>query len=103
MITLLAQTTGGADYSFIIMLVLMFAIIYFFMIRPQQKKQKEIQKFRDSLTVGQDVITIGGLHGTIKHIDIEKQTITLRVATGVDVVFEKSAIIPSSASVGQPA
>ena len=77
----------------IIMMVALFAIVYFFMIRPQQKKQKEIQNFRNALTVGQDVVTIGGLHGTIK--SITDQTIVLRVATGVELTFEKNAIVPN--------
>ena len=78
----------------ILMMVGLFAIIYFFMIRPQNKKQKEIQKFRDALQVGQDVVTTGGIHGQIKSIDVEKNTVTLKVATGVDVVFDKVAILP---------
>lgn len=102
MITFLAQQQGGDMSMSIIMLVVIFAIFYFFMIRPQQKKQKEITKFRNALATGQDVVTIGGLHGTVKSIDIEKGTIVLRVATGVELTFEISAIIPSAASVGQP-
>lgn len=85
---------GGSGMSMIIMLVVLFVIMYFFMIRPQNKKQKEIQKFRNSLTIGQEVITIGGLHGTIRHIDEENNTITLEVATGVKMVFSKEAINP---------
>lgn len=91
-----AAPTGGADYSFLIMLVAMFAIFYFFMIRPQSKKQKEIQKFRDTLNAGQEVTTIGGLHGKVKHIDTEEATVTLNVATGVDLKFDKSAINPTA-------
>ena len=53
----------------IIMMVVLFAIVYFFMIRPQNKKQKEIQKFRNSLTVGQAIVTIGGIHGVVKSIN----------------------------------
>lgn len=86
----------------IIMLVVLFAIVYFFMIRPQNKKQKEIQKFRNSLQVGQEVVTIGGLHGTIKSIDEASNTIMLEVATGTKVKFERSAILPSAADVQQP-
>lgn len=78
----------------IIMMVVLFAIVYFFMIRPQNKKQKEIQKFRNSLTVGQDVITIGGVHGTIKAINEEEGTVQLEVATGVKMTFSKEAINP---------
>ena len=50
------QAGGGGDYSFLIMMVAIFAIMYFFMIRPQNKKQKEIANFRKNLEVGQEVI-----------------------------------------------
>lgn len=92
-ILLQAAQQGGGMLT-IGMLVLLFAIMYFFMIRPQNKKQKEIQKFRDALTVGQDVVTIGGIHGTIKNINAEEGTVTLEVATGVKIVFAKEAINP---------
>ena len=91
-----AQQGGGGNYSMIIMMVVLFAVMYFFMIRPQNKKQKEIQKFRDALTVGQDVVTIGGIHGTIKNINTEEGTVTLEVATGVKIVFAKEAINPEA-------
>ena len=81
----------------IVMLVGLFAIVYFFMIRPQNKKQKEIQKFRNALEVGQDVITIGGIHGTIKRIE-DNDIITLSVSNGVEIKFDRSAIMPK----GQP-
>ena len=96
MITLLqgAQAQGGG-MSMLIMMVALFAIVYFFMIRPQNKKQKEIQKFRDALKVGDEVVTIGGIHGTVEHIDAEHQTITLKVAKGVEIAFDKAAIVPA--------
>lgn len=84
----------GDMTSMIIMMVALFAIMYFFMIRPQNKKQKEIQKFRNSLQTGQDVVTIGGIRGTIRSIDENENTVTLEVATGTKIVFEKSAIMP---------
>lgn len=93
-ILLQAAQQGGSGYSMIIVMVLLFAVMYFFMIRPQNKKQKEIQKFRDALTVGQDIVTIGGIHGTIKNINAEEGTVTLEVATGVKIVFAKEAINP---------
>lgn len=74
----------------ILMFVALGAIMYFFMIRPQQKKQKEEREFRDSLKVGQAVVTIGGLHGTVK--SIEDTAIVLHAANGVDLRFEKAAI-----------
>ena len=69
------QAGGGGDYSFLIMMVAIFAIMYFFMIRPQNKKQKEIANFRKNLEVGQEVITAGGIYGKIK--EIEDNTVPL--------------------------
>ncbi len=68
----------------------MFVVLYFFMIRPQQKRQKDAQKFRETLKKGDTVVTIGGLHGKIS--DIDGETITLDVDRGVKLKFEKSAI-----------
>ena len=65
----LQAPAAGPDGSMMwIMLIAMFAIMYFFMIRPQNKKQKEIANFRKSLQVNQKVITAGGIHGIIKEI-----------------------------------
>jgi len=97
-IPLAAAQPQGGGIQMIVMLVGLFAIVYFFMIRPQNKKQKEIQKFRDALKAGDDVVTIGGIQGTIKRIDNDTNTIILNVATGVDIRFDKSAIIPKGTS-----
>ncbi len=94
LLTMLQDQTGSGMTSMIIMMVAIFAIMYFFMIRPQNKRQKEIQKFRNSLQTGQEVVTIGGLRGTIRNIDDNENIITLEVATGVKLRFEKSAIMP---------
>jgi len=96
MFTLLqaAPQAGGSSWSMIIMMVALFAIVYFFMIRPQNKKQKEIQKFRNALQPGQDVVTIGGIRGKIRSIDETENVIVLEVASGVNLKFEKSAIMP---------
>ena len=61
MLTVMLQAQGGGDLSFILMMVAIFAIMYFFMIRPQNKKQKEIANFRKNLEVGQSIITAGGI------------------------------------------
>ena len=93
---LAAQGQGaGGGMGMIIMLIAMFVIMWLFMIRPQQKKQKEIQKFRNSLTVGQDIVTIGGMHGTIKSVNDADNTVTIEVATGVKIKFAKAAIVPN--------
>lgn len=96
-----AAPAGGGMMGTIIMMVVLFAIVYFFMIRPQSKKQKEIQKFRNALQKGQEVVTIGGLHGTITNIDDTTNTVTLEVATGTKVKFEKSAIMPNGVAAQQ--
>ena len=73
---------GGGDYSFLIMMVAIFAIMYFFMIRPQNKKQKEIANFRKNLEVGQSVVTAGGIYGKIK--EIEDNTVVVEVAASLE-------------------
>ena len=62
-----AAAPGGGSMMWIL-LIAMFAIMYFFMIRPQNKKQKEIANFRKSLQVNQKVITAGGIHGVMKSL-----------------------------------
>ena len=78
----------------IVMLVLVLAVFYFFMIRPQQKKQKEVKKFRENLTTGDKVVTIGGVHGKILEVT---ETTVLLISEGRKIRFEKSAISQSNA------
>lgn len=66
------------------------ALMYFMLIRPQQQQAKKRQQMLNALTQGMDVVTIGGLHGTITAID--DTTIRLRVASGVELTFNRSAI-----------
>lgn len=74
----------------IIMLVLMFAIVYFLLIRPQQKRQKQVREMHSNLQKGDDIITIGGLHGTIDAIDEEK--IVLLVNDNRKLTYDRSAV-----------
>ncbi len=85
---------AGGDFSMIIMMLAIFAIMYFFMIRPQQKKQKEIMNFRNNLTVGQDVVTAGGIYGKIKDLDVT--TVTLEIASGVKIKIDRNSIYASA-------
>ncbi len=94
LLTVALQAQGGGDYSFIIMMVAIFAIMYFFMIRPQNKKQKEIQKFRKGLEVGQSVITAGGIYGKIK--EIEDNAVIVEVAPSVKIKIDKNSIYPDA-------
>ncbi len=64
----LQAAAGGSSMSFLIMMVAIFAIMWFFMIRPQQKKQKEIRKFQNALAEGTKVVTGGGVYGTVKRV-----------------------------------
>lgn len=95
----LLQAQGGGDYSFLIMMVAIFAIMYFFMIRPQNKKQKEIQNFRKNLEVGQEVITAGGIYGKVK--EIEDTLIVLEIASGVKIKIDKNSIYANAAATQQ--
>ena len=85
------QAGGGGDYSFLIMMVAIFAIMYFFMIRPQNKKQKEIANFRKNLEVGQEVITAGGIYGKIK--EIEDNTVVLLQALILKLIEILSSLL----------
>ena len=98
-IVLAAQAAGqGSGMSMIIMMVAIFAIMWFFMIKPQQKKQKEIQKFQNELTEGTEVITGGGIHGVVKSIDLAKNTVDIKIARDVVVTVEKSSVFKDMAS-----
>ena len=88
-LTIMLQA-GGGNFSMIIMMVAIFAIMYFFMIRPQQKKQKEIMNFRNNLTVGQEVVTAGGKNRKIKELDVT--TVTLEIASGVKIKIDRNSI-----------
>ncbi len=73
----------------ILMLVLMVVVFYFFMIRPQMKKQKELKKFRENLKAGDKIVTIGGIHGKI--LEIADTTVLIQTE-GSKFRLEKSAI-----------
>lgn len=77
------------------MLVLLFVVFYFFMIRPQNKKQKEIQKFRESMRPGDHVITAGGIYGKVVKIDDSK--VVLEIAKGVNVTIDKGSVFANAA------
>ena len=78
--------------SMILMMVAIFAIMWFFMIRPQQKKQKEIQQFQNALTEGTQVVTGGGIYGTVKSIDLAKNTVEVRIARDVVITVDKGSV-----------
>ncbi len=89
---------GGGMTSMLLMMVALFAIMWFFMIRPQQKKQKEIQNFQNSLAVGTSVVTGGGIYGTVKKIDLAANIIEVEIAKGVVIRVDKGYVVKDMAS-----
>jgi preprotein translocase subunit YajC len=89
---------GGqqSPYSGLIMMVLIIAVFYFFIIRPQQKKSKEIQKFRQSLQKGDKIITIGGIHGRI--FEINDTTVIIEVEGQNRLKVNREAITKDGSS-----
>jgi len=83
-------SAGGGDWSFIVMMVVIFGIFYFLMIRPQQKKQKELQAMLNNLAYGDTVMTTGGIHGKIT--GLADAVITLEIADKVRIKVARSAI-----------
>lgn len=95
-ILLQAVPSGGVGGmgSTLFMLIAIIAVFYFFMIRPQQKKQKDLQKSRESMTTGDKVVTAGGIHGRIK--EVGDTWLLVEVADGVKMKFEKTSVFESS-------
>lgn len=91
-LVLAAQAAQGGGMGMLVMMVAIFAIMWLFMIRPQQKKQKEIRNFQNSLQEGTKVVTGGGIYGTVKRIDLTTNTLELEVARGVVITVDKSSV-----------
>ena len=89
---------GGSMMSFWVMIILMFVIMYFFMIRPQQKKQKEIQKFQNELTEGTPVVTGGGIYGTVKSVDLTKNTVDVKIARDLVITVDRGSVFKDMAN-----
>ena len=87
---ILLQTGTGGNYTQFIMLGGMIVIFYLFFIRPQQKKQKDTKKFIEAIKKGDQVVTLGGIHGKV--VAVDDNTVTLDVDRGNKLVVEKSSI-----------
>ena len=104
---LLQATTSGSDagagagtgWSSMIMIVALIAIFYFFMIAPQQKKQKKINSFRDSLQKGDKVMTAGGIYGRIR--EIKDNYVLLEIDSNVTIKIDKNSIYQSMQDVAE--
>ena len=88
-----AAQQGGGMGGMLIMMIAIFAIMYFLMIRPQQKR---IREFQNSLQEGTKVLVGGGIHGTVKRVDLAAGTIDVEIAHGTVITVEKSAVFASA-------
>ena len=86
-----APAAQGSSWSMWIMLALIFVVMWFFMIRPQRKQQKELQNFRDSLKKGDKVVTIGGIYGTVA--EIKEDSVLIEVDSNVKIRVSKQALV----------
>lgn len=92
MTTFLQAANAGSGMSTIFMMVIIFVIFWLFMIRPQQKKQKEIQNFRNAIAVGQQIVTAGGIYGVVKQIEEADNTLIVEVANGVRIKVDRNSV-----------
>lgn len=81
---------GGSAWSGMIMILAMIVIFYFFMIRPQNKKQKELRKAREAMKKGDKVVTAGGIHGRIK--ELKDAVVMIEIAPGVCIKVDKTSV-----------
>ena len=91
-----AGQNAGGGYSTIIMMVAIFVIFWLFMIRPQQKRQKELQQKREALGINDRIVTSGGLYGVIK--DVKQTELVVEIADGVRVRVDKGSVFPAGDS-----
>ena len=86
-----APQQGASQWSFWLMIILLFAIMYFFMIRPQRKQQKELDKFRSELKKGDKVVTAGGIYGTVD--EVKERSVLLKIDENVKIKIDKASLV----------
>ena len=92
-----APTGMGGGSSMLIMILLMILVFYFFMIRPQTKKQKELQKQRESMKKGDKVVTAGGIYGEIK--EVQENAFIIMIAKDVTIKVSKESVFVDAADI----
>lgn len=96
---MMPQGEGSNPLAQILPLVLIIAVFYMFMIRPQMKKQKELKTYRDSLNKGDKIVTTGGIYGKIA--DIKDQIVLVEIADKIRIKIDKSAVLKDSSDIGK--
>ena len=86
-----APAAQGGGWSMWIMLALIFVVMWFFMIRPQRKQQKELENFRNALKKGDKIVTIGGIYGTV--CEIKEDSVLIEVDNNVKIRVSKQALV----------
>jgi len=81
----------GGNYSFIFMMVAIFGVMYFLMIRPQQKRQKELRAFQNALQKGNKVVISGGIYGTV--VEVKETSVLVEVDNNVKLRVDKGSIV----------
>ena len=92
------QEGGSAVPSFVFLLMIIM-VFYFFMIRPQMKKQKDLNSYRENLNKGDKIITTGGMYGKV--LDIKDQTVTMEIADNVRIKIDKNAVLKDNADLAK--
>lgn len=87
---IILQANGGGGMMQMLFLIAIIVVFYFFMIRPQMRKQKMEQQFRNTIEKGTKIITIGGMHGRV--LEVSEKTLLVEIDTNVKVRIEKSAV-----------
>ena len=93
-LTLILQTQPapqGGGWSMWLMLILIFVVMWFFMIRPQRKQQKELEKFRNGLKKGDKIVTIGGIYGMVE--EIKDKTVLIKVDENTKLKVDKNSLV----------
>lgn len=98
--TILLQAAGGFSPNMLIMMGLIFVVMYFFIIRPQRKKEKELQKLRDDLKKNDAIVTAGGIHGKVMEVDTDSIVIAIESAAKIRV--DKSSVAVINGVAGAP-
>jgi preprotein translocase subunit YajC len=88
--TIAAQ--GGFDMTMILMWVVIGVIFWFFILRPQKKRQQEIQNFRNSIAIGSRVVTSGGIYGEVRAIEDADNILVIEVAKGVNIRVDRNSV-----------
>lgn len=96
---LLQAAESGDTWMSLLPLFLILVVFYFFFIRPQTKKNKDLKKFREAIKKGDKIITIGGLHGKV--VEVKETTVIIEVGNQIKMTVEKSAVAMDGEQVGQ--